>query len=75
MTMERSVMYATPTYRRMCFSIKKWNLKHLKFQEQDFDWSSQDRGLILSSFFWGYIFTQFAGGVFAKRFGGNLVCF
>ncbi|XP_037027087.1 vesicular glutamate transporter 2-like isoform X2 [Bradysia coprophila] len=41
--------------------------------EQDFNWSAQERGLILSSFFWGYIFTQFAGGVFAKRFGGNLI--
>ncbi|KAJ6637399.1 Mothers against decapentaplegic like 4 [Pseudolycoriella hygida] len=41
--------------------------------EQEFDWSPQERGLILSSFFWGYILTQFAGGIFAKRFGGNLI--
>ncbi|KAG4067231.1 hypothetical protein HA402_000222 [Bradysia odoriphaga] len=41
--------------------------------EQDFNWSTQERGLILSSFFWGYTATSFAGGVFAKRFGGNVI--
>ncbi|KAJ6646669.1 Vesicular glutamate transporter 1, partial [Pseudolycoriella hygida] len=38
-----------------------------------FDWSSPERGLIFSSFYWGYIWTQLIGGVLAKRFGGNLL--
>lgn len=42
-------------------------------QEQDFPWNSKERGLILSSFFWGYITTQFLGGLFGARIGGNLV--
>lgn len=42
-------------------------------QEQYFDWNSKERGLILSSFFWGYIMTQFLGGLFGARIGGNKV--
>lgn len=42
-------------------------------QEQYFDWDSKERGLILSAFFYGYILTQFAGGYFGSRIGGNLV--
>ncbi|XP_055373407.1 sialin-like [Condylostylus longicornis] len=39
--------------------------------KQDFEWDSKDKGIILSSFFYGYILTQFLGGVLATRFGGN----
>lgn len=42
-------------------------------QEQDFPWNTKERGLILSSFFWGYITTQFLGGLFGAKIGGNLV--
>jgi len=31
----------------------------------DFDWDSKTQGLILASFFYGYIFTQIPGGYFA----------
>ncbi|XP_031620236.1 vesicular glutamate transporter 1-like isoform X2 [Contarinia nasturtii] len=41
--------------------------------EQEFSWDSKDRGLILSSFFWGYIMTQIFGGLLGSKFGGNLV--
>ncbi|XP_031633346.1 vesicular glutamate transporter 1 [Contarinia nasturtii] len=41
--------------------------------EQEFAWDSKDRGLILSSFFWGYILTQFIGGLLGSKIGGNLV--
>ena len=41
--------------------------------EQDFPWDSKQRGLILSSFFYGYILTQFIGGFVAGKIGGNLV--
>lgn len=43
------------------------------FQEQYFSWDSREQGLILSSFFYGYILTQFAGGYFGSRLGGNWV--
>lgn len=41
--------------------------------EQDFNWSSMQKGLVLSSFFYGYITTQFIGGYVASKIGGNLV--
>lgn len=41
--------------------------------EQYFDWDSRDKGLILSSFFYGYICTQFLGGYLGYRFGGNKI--
>lgn len=46
---------------------------HFLVQEQYFPWDSRERGLILSSFFYGYILTQFAGGYFGSRLGGNWV--
>lgn len=38
-----------------------------------FDWSQNTRGIILSSFFYGYITTQFAGGYVSQKIGGNLI--
>ncbi|PKC64667.1 MFS general substrate transporter [Rhizophagus irregularis] len=40
---------------------------------KEFGWSSTIQGLVLSSFFIGYISTQVLGGAFADRFGGKLV--
>ncbi|KAG5678081.1 hypothetical protein PVAND_007783 [Polypedilum vanderplanki] len=42
-------------------------------EEQYFNWSSKQKGLVLSSFFYGYITTQFMGGYLASRYGGNLI--
>jgi ACS family sodium-dependent inorganic phosphate cotransporter len=36
-------------------------------------YSDAQRGLILSSFFWGYLWFQLPGGLFADRFGGKRV--
>lgn len=41
--------------------------------EQDFNWDSKQKGLILSSFFYGYITTQIVGGYLASQFGGNVI--
>lgn len=41
--------------------------------EQHFDWSSQQKGFALGAFFYGYITTQFVGGVLATKFGGQRV--
>lgn len=43
------------------------------FQEQYFNWTSTEQGLILSAFFYGYITTQLAGGYFGQKIGGNIV--
>jgi MFS family permease len=38
-----------------------------------FDWSQKEKGVVLSSFFYGYIVTQFVGGYLASRIGGSTV--
>lgn len=40
---------------------------------QQYGWSTATMGLVNSSFFWGYLLTQIAGGVWADRLGGKLV--
>ncbi|CAB3387735.1 Hypothetical predicted protein [Cloeon dipterum] len=42
-------------------------------QKRDFDWDSKTRGLLLSSFFYGYIITQIPGGWLGARVGGALL--
>ncbi|VVC38177.1 Major facilitator superfamily,Major facilitator superfamily domain [Cinara cedri] len=37
---------------------------------KEFDWSPEIRGVVLSSFFYGYICTQIVGGLLAVKFGG-----
>lgn len=44
-------------------------------EEQEFDWDSKQQGLVLSSFFYGYIWTQLVGGILAARFGGHIVSY
>ncbi|MCZ6711903.1 MAG: ACS family MFS transporter [Gammaproteobacteria bacterium] len=39
----------------------------------DFDWSPEQQGRVLSSFFVGYLLTQVAGGWLAERYGGKIV--
>lgn len=39
----------------------------------EFNWNSTTMGLIQSSFFWGYLLTQIAGGIWADKVGGKLV--
>ncbi|CAG9863086.1 unnamed protein product [Phyllotreta striolata] len=36
-----------------------------------YDWDETTKGLILSSFFWGYIVTHIPGGILAEKFGGK----
>lgn len=37
----------------------------------DFYWSQELQGVILSSFFWGYVLTHLPGGILAEKFGGK----
>ncbi|KAG7210886.1 hypothetical protein KM043_012367 [Ampulex compressa] len=36
-----------------------------------YDWDEYTQGIILSSFYWGYIVTHLPGGMMAERFGGK----
>ena len=37
---------------------------------QEFDWDPKLRGMVLGSFFYGYISTQILGAYLSRRFGG-----
>nr|XP_053639294.1 sialin-like isoform X2 [Cherax quadricarinatus] len=37
----------------------------------EFNWTLEDQGLILGTFFWGYFFTKTAGGRISEKFGGR----
>ncbi len=39
----------------------------------DFGWDAEEQGLVLSSFFLGYLLTQVVGGWLAERYGGKVV--
>ena len=43
------------------------------FQDGEFVWDKIVQGLILGSFFWGYLVTQIPGGWIATKFGGKKV--
>lgn len=42
-------------------------------QESLYDWNKKEQGYVLSSFFWGYIITQYPGGLFSIKYGGVLI--
>ena len=46
-------------------------IKIIQFQLPDFEWDSGTQGLILASFFYGYIVTQIPGGYLATKYGGK----
>src|SRR5262249_62104124 len=41
--------------------------------EEEFGWGAAQKGLVLSSFFWGYLITQLPGGWLADRFGAKAI--
>lgn len=43
--------------------------------DDHFDWSKKQEGLLLSAYFYGYIFPNLLGGYLAERFGGRKVIF
>ncbi|XP_011496713.1 PREDICTED: sialin-like [Ceratosolen solmsi marchali] len=36
-----------------------------------YNWNEEEQGIILSSFYWGYVLTHLPGGMLAERFGGK----
>ncbi|KAF8789844.1 putative inorganic phosphate cotransporter like protein [Argiope bruennichi] len=41
------------------------------FKGEQYNWDSKAQGIILGSFFYGYILTQLPGGILSERFGGK----
>mgnify|MGYP001161656302 FL=1 len=57
----------------ICY-IDRINISVAAVEIQDqFGWDNTQLGLVLSSFFIGYIFTQYLGGFLADRYGGKKV--
>lgn len=44
-------------------------------KEGEFSWDKGLQGMILGSFFWGYLFLQIPGGVLSERYGATRVIF
>ncbi|GJQ72217.1 hypothetical protein Trydic_g3308 [Trypoxylus dichotomus] len=40
-------------------------------EDKLYDWDQTTQGLILSSFYWGYVVTHLPGGILAEKFGGK----
>lgn len=38
-----------------------------------YNWTQEQQGIILSAFFWGYLITQIPGGILSQRYGGKYV--
>uniref|UniRef100_A0A8C3SN41 Solute carrier family 17 member 4 n=1 Tax=Chelydra serpentina TaxID=8475 RepID=A0A8C3SN41_CHESE len=47
--------------------------KFCLLQAPVYDWSAKTQGVILSAFFYGYLFSQLLGGYWSGMFGGKLV--
>lgn len=43
--------------------------------DNTFNWSKTEQGLLLSAYFYGYIFPNLLGGFLSERFGGRRVIF
>lgn len=43
----------------------------LSFQTVYFDWDEATQGIILGSFYYGYVLTHIPGGMLAERYGGK----
>jgi len=57
-------------------SVKLSKCKSLicRFQEDGiFQWDTNEQGVILASFYYGYIVTPFVSAVLAMKFGGKLL--
>jgi len=37
----------------------------------EFNWNEAEQGVILGSFFWGYVLTQIPGGIVSQKYGGK----
>ncbi|XP_042886011.1 sialin-like isoform X2 [Penaeus japonicus] len=58
---------------KICPYPAGWNDTLGEAQQGEFDWDQTTQGLILSSFFYGYVGTNFVGGRAAEYLGGRLV--
>lgn len=44
---------------------------HLLQYGERYPWSAEEQGMVLGSYFWGYLLTSLPGGILADYFGGT----
>lgn len=58
--------------RVLCFSFKKKTIRSYDFQQDgNIEWDKKTQGMVLGSFFWGYLASQIPAGWLATRIGGK----
>eukprot|EP01113_Clastostelium_recurvatum_P023708 TRINITY_DN2825_c0_g1_i3.p1 TRINITY_DN2825_c0_g1~~TRINITY_DN2825_c0_g1_i3.p1 ORF type:complete len:485 (+),score=73.74 TRINITY_DN2825_c0_g1_i3:107-1561(+) len=57
----------------LCYSYRVILSVAIIVMNEEYGWSSEVHGLVLSSFFWGYIITQMPAGFLCDKFGGKNV--
>ena len=50
-----------------------FNLQNVLQDSGDFDWDKTTQGILLASFFYGYVVTQLPGGYLSERFSAKIV--
>ncbi|XP_058791427.1 putative inorganic phosphate cotransporter [Phymastichus coffea] len=66
---ETSLAEACPPYDDDPLTNFTYNTTTKVIYEGSFEWSEYTQGIILSSFYWGYILTHLPGGLLAEKFG------
>lgn len=51
------------------------SISEIGYEDDSFNWSKTEQGLLLSAYFYGYIFPNLLGGFLSERFGGRKVIF
>lgn len=73
---ERGLILLGLTLAMILSSLDKVNMSvALVPMAEEFGWSGTTKGLVSSSFFWGYTFTQLPGGYLSNKIGGRTVLF
>ncbi|XP_046627975.1 putative inorganic phosphate cotransporter [Neodiprion virginianus] len=49
------------------------NITSSESKDGTYEWDEYTQGIILSSFYWGYLITSVPGGILADRFGGKYI--
>lgn len=45
----------------------------IEMHDNHFQWSQEMQGIILSSFYWGYVLAHLPGGLLAQKYGGKYI--
>ena len=64
-------VYTCPELRQAAAASKNVSGHHQLDTSGEFHWNEAEQGVILGSFFWGYVLTQIPGGILSQKYGGK----